>query len=102
MRIDVVGKNLEISDTIRERAEAKGEKLRTYYDHIQQVTVTITVDEKHQRREFDVEFVVDVEHHDDFIAHAKGDDLYQAIDQCEQKLARQLTDHKEKLRTNKR
>ena len=102
MRIDVVGKNLEITGGIREHSEAKAEKLRTYFDSIQQITITVSTDEKHQRKEFDVEFVVDVERHEDFVAHAKGDDLYQAIDQCEQKLARQLTDHKEKLRANKR
>lgn len=101
MRIDVVGKNIDITDTIRERAEQKADKLTTYFDGVQQVTITIVCDDKHQHKSYEVEFVVDVVHHDDFVSHAKGDDVYHVIDQAEQKAARQLTDHKEKLRVKR-
>lgn len=102
MRIDVVGRNLDITDPIRERAESKADKLTQFFDGVQQVTVTITADDRHTRGMYQVEFLVDVTRHDDFVSHASGEDVYATIDQAEQKLARQLTDFKEKLRVHKR
>ena len=102
MRIDVVGRNLDITDPIRERAELKAEKLTQFFDGVQQVTVTISADDRHTRGLFEVEFLVDVIKHDDFVSHASGEDVYTTIDQAEQKLARQLTDFKDKLRVHKR
>jgi putative sigma-54 modulation protein len=102
MRIDVVGRNLDITDPIRERAEAKADKLTRYYDGVQLVTVTITADDKHTRGHFEVEFIVDVPRHDDFVATAEGEDVMTLIDQASQKATRQLTDFKEKLKLKNR
>jgi putative sigma-54 modulation protein len=100
MRIDVVGRHIEVTDPIREHAEGKGQKLVKFYDRIQQITYTLF--EADQKGEFKVELVVDVEHHDDFVSHATGQDLYGAIDQVTQKASRQLTDFKEKLKLGNR
>ena len=100
MRIDVIGRHIEITDPIREHAETKGEKLIKYYDRILQITYTIF--EADSKGEHKVELVVDVEHHDDFVAHASGDDLYGTIDQVSQKATRQLTDFKEKFKLGNR
>ena len=48
------------------------------------------------------ELVVDVEKHDNFVAHARDEDLYAAIDLVIDKAARQLTDFKERLKMGKR
>ncbi len=100
MRIDVVGRHIEVTDPIREHAETKGAKLTKFYDRIQQITFTIF--EADHKGDHKVEVVVDVEHHDDFVSHATGDDLYGAIDQATQKATRQLTDFKEKFKLGKR
>lgn len=100
MRIDVVGRHIEVTDPIREHAESKGEKLSKYYDRIQQITYTIF--EADKGGDHKVELVVDVEHHDDFISHASGNDLYGTIDQATQKATRQLTDFKEKFKLGNR
>jgi len=100
MRIDVVGRNMEITDAIREHAEEKAQKLPRYFNGVQQITFTFEQDNHHQHGNFEVELVIDVVKHDDFVARASGDDLYATIDLVVQKGARQLTDHKERLRSH--
>jgi putative sigma-54 modulation protein len=102
MRIEVIGRNLEITDAIRQHAEAKAAKLPKYFDHIQQITFRMAPEDHQHKGSFGVELVVDVEKHDDFVSHASNEDLYAAIDQAVQKAARQLTDFKEKLKLGKR
>jgi putative sigma-54 modulation protein len=95
MRIDVVGKHMEVTDAIREYAETKMEKLLRFFDGTQHISVVI---EEVKHREFAVEVVVDVVKHDDLVAHARDDDLYAAIDLAADKAERQIRDYKEKLR----
>lgn len=102
MRIDVVGRNLSITDAIREHAEGKLGKLPRYFDGTQQITLTLAHQNHHGRDEYEAELVVDVEKHDNFVSHAQGDDLYALIERVTQKSARQLTDFKERLKNGKR
>jgi putative sigma-54 modulation protein len=100
MRIDVVGRQFEITDAIREYVESKAEKLVRFFDGTQLITATVsTPDHDHIYR---VELVVDVEKHEDFVSHAEGEDLYVTIDKAVSKSQRQLTDFKEKLKLGKR
>ena len=95
MRIDVIGKHLEVTPAIKQYAETKAGKLPRYFDGTQAVRVLV---EKGTNGSFLVEIAVDVEHHKDFIAHAKAEDLYACIDTAVDKASRQLRDFKEKLR----
>lgn len=98
MRIDVVGRHIEITDPIRTYAEQKTEKLTRYFDGVQQITCTVTHDAQHVDREHHVELVVDVVKHDNFVATAEGSDLYGTIDLAVAKMSRQITDFKERLK----
>lgn len=98
MRIEVVGRNFEITDPIRTHAESKVGKLSHYLDLIQQMTLTIRPEHAHQSREFTAELVIDVEKHADFVSHATGADVYALIDTVVDKGARQLKDFKEQLK----
>jgi len=103
MRIEVIGRNgLAVTDAIREHAEAKAQKLPRFFDRIQQITFRVARNHHHTHGAFDVELVVDVEKHDDFVSHASDPDLYAAIDAAVQKSSRQLADFKEKLKMGKR
>lgn len=101
MRIDVIGRNIEVTDAIRQYAEQKAGKLGKYYDGLQQVTVTLTRSNGQTSSDYDAELVLDVEKHDDFVSHAKGQDVYAAIDLVAEKGERQLRDFKEKLKQGK-
>jgi putative sigma-54 modulation protein len=102
MRIDVVGKHLDVTPAIRTHAESKAEKLPRYYDGVQQITFTLARADHLRKGDFQVELVIDVEKHDDFVCHAQDQDLYVAIDAAVAKGVRQLTDFKEKLKLGKK
>ena len=97
MRIDVIGLKFDVTEAIREYAESKSQKLTRYFDRTQMITVRLS--ERDRRAgEYEVEIVADVEKHDNFVSTASGDDLYLTIDSAVNKMSRQLTDFKEKLK----
>lgn len=98
MRIEVVGRNFDVTDPIRAHAEEKVGKLTHYLDLIQQMTLTIRPENSNHRKAFTAELVIDVEKHPDFVSHATGEDVYVLIDTAVEKAARQLRDFKEKLK----
>lgn len=97
MRIDVVGKHIEITPAIQSYAEAKAEKVLKVFDGTQQIRVYLESPQG-KANTFHVEVAVDVVKHQDFIANAIESDLYAAIDVAMDKAARQVRDYKEKLR----
>lgn len=98
MRIDVVGKHLEVTPAIQQYAEKRAEKLTKIFDGTQQIRVYLESPQG-KAAEFHVEIAVDVVKHKDFIANATGTDLYAVIDAAADKAQRQIRDYKEKLRS---
>ncbi|MFK7758334.1 MAG: ribosome-associated translation inhibitor RaiA [Phycisphaerales bacterium] len=98
MRINVIGRQFEITDPIRLHAEKKAEKLSTYKGFVQQMDYRIWK-ESPSKEQYAVELTVDVEHREDFIAKVEGPDVYSAIDEVVTKADRQLHDHREKLKS---
>ena len=97
MRTNVVARHMEVTDPIREHAENRAKKLDKFNDLIQQIDIKFWKENSAQEN-FSVEVVVDVINHPDFIAKADGHDLYLVIDDAIGKVARQLNDHREKLK----
>ena len=97
MEFKISGRHMDITDTMREYAQRKTERLHRYYDRIQEIEAVI---EKSDRL-FEVEVIVDVEHAQPIMAKETSEDPYAAIDAVADKLERRLTDHKEKLRNRK-
>lgn len=102
MRIDVIGRNIEITQAMKSHAETKAEKLPKFYDGVQAIRFTIGKIDHQHKGSFDVELVIDVEKHDDFVSHCKSEDVYGAIDEVVHKGSRQLAEFKEKLKLEKR
>jgi putative sigma-54 modulation protein len=98
MRIDVVGRDLPLTEAIKLHAHQKAEKLPKYFDGLQAVTITIRRADANHKPVYDVELVLDVEKHEDFVSHGKNEDLYAAIDEAIHKGQRQLADFKERLK----
>ncbi len=101
MRIEVIGKHMDITPAIREFTEGKSARLPKHFEGNVQL-ITWRMEQLAHNKGFHVEVVVDVEHHDDFVANAEGAVLYAAIDEATDKAARQLTGFKERLKQNKR
>jgi putative sigma-54 modulation protein len=101
MRIDVIGRNIDVTDAIKQYAETKAGKLPKYFDGLQAVTVTISKRNHDHSVEIEAELVLDVEKHEDFVSRAVGKDAYAAIDLVSEKGERQLRDFKEILKQKK-
>lgn len=97
MRINVVGRQFEVTDAIRAHAEDKASKLTRYDDLVQQIDIRVWK-ESETREDYAAEIVVDVRSHGDFVSKAEGHDLYNTIDDAVNKADRQLHDHREKLK----
>ena len=97
MKINVKSKHMEITPAIEQYAEKKVERLPRYFDRVQQIEVLID----REKKAYNVEIIVDVEKHDSFVATSEDEDLYAAIDVGVDRMIRQLTDHKKKLRDDK-
>jgi putative sigma-54 modulation protein len=97
VEIKVSSKHMELTPAIEEYARKKSEKFPRYFDLVQQVEVVVD----RAPHGYTTEIIVDVEHHNPFVAKAEHEDLYASIDLTVDRLSRQLTDHKSKLRDNK-
>jgi putative sigma-54 modulation protein len=97
MQINVTGKHMDITMPIEEYAHKKCDRLTRFYDRIQGIDVLVDK----PTREFEVEIITHVDHHDPFVGTCQGEDIYACIDDAIDKLTRQLSDHKEKLRNRK-
>lgn len=95
MQIRITGrKHLEITPAIRDYAQEKAGKLQRYFNGVSEVEVVADKPD----RDFFCEMIVHVDGHDPFVGTSRHGDLYACIDQTVDKLERQLTDHKEKIR----
>lgn len=97
MDIMVSGRHMDITDAIRAYAEEKVAKLPRYFDRVQQIEVIVCKADKHH----ELEVIVHADKTDPFICKVEGEDLYACIDEAVDKLERQLTDHKDRLRNRK-
>ena len=96
MKIIVSGKQLKITDAIRNYTEEKINKIFKYTDAITEVDVVLTVEQKKSEGEV---------HKADGLVYASGTkikvearntDLYAAIDELSERLERQVRKYKEK------
>ena len=99
MDITITGRHMPITDAIEQHANEKASKLSRYYDRLS--TLEIIIDKPQDGRTYDVEFIAHIDGQDHIIARTTNDDLYHGIEQAVQKMERQLTDLKEKLRSHR-
>ncbi|MTD37906.1 ribosome hibernation promoting factor [Erwinia sp. CPCC 100877] len=93
MQLNITGQNVEITDALREFINPKFAKLEQYFDRINQVYIVLKVEKVFHVAEATLH-VNGGELH----ASAEAQDMYAAIDGLIDKLARQLTKHKDKLK----
>ncbi|WP_272687170.1 ribosome hibernation promoting factor [Providencia sp. PROV149] len=93
MEFQITGHNIEVTPALRKTVEKKIKKLEQLFDRINGIQVVLKVEKVQQIAEATVQ-VNGAELH----ASAEENDMYAAIDLLVDKLSRQLTKHKEKLR----
>lgn len=96
MQINISGRHVEVTDSMREYVTSKIERLTHHHDRITSTNVILSVDKLIQK----AEATIHVSGKDVF-AEATHEDLYAAIDALVDKLDRQLIKHKEKMRSHR-
>ena len=97
MIVTVSGRHMDVSPALKSYAEQKANKLTKYYDRIQEIEVVFD----NAKDATKVEMIVNAEAKNMFIAHHAQGDAYACIDGCVDKLERQLSEHKKKIRNRK-
>jgi len=95
--VTISSRHMEVTEALKTFAEQKANKLIKYYDRIQEIEVIFDAG----KDQTSVEMIVNAEHRNMFLAHHGEGDAYACIDACIDKLERQLSDHKKKVRNRK-
>ena len=97
MNVVVSSRHMDVTPPLKSYAEGKAGRLTKYYDRIQEIEVVFDA----AKDQMTVEMIVNAEHKNMFIARHTDGDAYACVDGCMDKLERQLTDHKKKIRNRK-
>jgi len=97
MQFNISGRHINLTAAIGDYARRKAARLLRYFDRIQQVDILID----RAKNGYHVEIITGVEHHEPFVATMSDHDLYACIDLGIDKAARQISEHKSRLRNNK-
>lgn len=97
MEISVSGRHVGVNDELKGYAREKLSKLPRFFDRVQSIDVVVDNDSGNPS----VEIIVKVDRADPFIARESGPDTYALIDTLTDRLGRQLSRHKERLRNRK-
>ena len=97
MTVVVSSRHMDVTSPLKSYAEGKANKLTKYYDRIQEIEVVFDA----AKDAMTVEMIVNAEHKNMFIARHTDGDAYACVDGCMDKLERQLSDHKKKVRNRK-
>ncbi|QSX34100.1 ribosome hibernation promoting factor [Shewanella avicenniae] len=92
MQINLAGKQLEITDSLRSYVESKFAKLERHFEQINNVHIVLAVEKALQIAEAKLHLSGG-----EVFATSQHDDMYAAIDILIDKLDRQVIKHKEKL-----
>ncbi len=98
MEIAVSARHMQLTEPIRQYVEEKSGKLPRYFDRVTEISVVM---DKAENDNMELEMVVAAEHTDPFVVKVTGPDLYALVDEATDKMERQLSRHKDKLRNRK-
>lgn len=99
MEITITARHMEVTEAMKDHARKRIEKLPRFYDRIQKVQLTMSVEQKNRQI---AELVVSVPHGNDIVVSETAEDMYSALDLMMSRTERQLRKHKEKLKEHPR
>lgn len=92
MQLNLTGRHVEITDSLRNYVNSKFAKLERHFDHINNVHVILDIEKLNQKAEATLHV-----NGGELFATSEHQDMYAAIDGLIDKLDRQVIKHKEKL-----
>jgi putative sigma-54 modulation protein len=99
MDVQIEGRHVEVTSSIREHVESKVQKIRRYFDGIINLHVVLTM-EKSKR--FCAEWVCQVARGGSVVGKSESGDLYAACDAAFEKVKEGLKKYKDRLRVEPR
>ena len=93
MDITISGRNVHVTEAMKNYAREKALRLEKYFERIQHVRVTLNIEGERQMAEMVATAIGGAT----LVAHTTEPDMYAAIDLVVEKLERQIKKHKEKL-----
>lgn len=93
MQIVVTGRHMSVTDSMKQHAEEKTQRLTRFYDRVQEIRAVLDFDGGMPT----AELIVAIEHSDDLVAREQSADMYAAIDTVCDRMERQLRKHKERI-----
>ena len=94
MNVSVVARHMDVTESMRNYAEEKVEKLPRLFNGLQSVTITFDLEAGRNL----VEIVATGKHKSTFVARQQGEDMYGCVDECIRKMEQQLRRHKDRVR----
>lgn len=96
MNVGIVGKQFELTDSIKEYIDNAIESLNKYNLDIISARALISADEKKGKKGFSVEFAINLAHLNTIVIKQKDKDLYAAIDLAIERAKKVLRRHHDK------
>ncbi|KHF24031.1 SSU ribosomal protein S30P/sigma 54 modulation protein [Solemya velum gill symbiont] len=96
MQINLTGRHIDITDSLRDYVTSKMDRIERHFDHVTNIHVVLDVEKLRQKAEASFH----ISGHDIF-AEAENQDMYAAIDSLVDKLDRQLLKYKEKMKNHR-
>jgi len=98
LKILITGRHVGVTESMKDYARAKAEKLGRFFDRATSCRVTMDLNHLDHM----VEMMLEVSRGVTLVGKAEAPDMYAACDLAEQKLAQQVRRHKERLRDHHR
>jgi len=95
MQLNLSGHHVDITPALRSYVSSKMERLERHFDHVTNVHVVLSIEKVRQKAEATLHVGGGG---GQIFANAEQSDMYAAIDSLTDKLDRQITKHKEKVR----
>lgn len=92
MKFIIIGKNIDVTEGLREAVENKLKKLERYFTPDTEIHVTLSVQKEHQKIEVTIPVKGNI-----IRSEQSSDDMYVSIDLVEEVIERQLRKYKNKL-----
>jgi putative sigma-54 modulation protein len=97
MNLQITGHHLEVTPPLRDYVTSKLEKVTRHFDHVIDVSVTLSVEKLKQKAEVTLHV-----RGKDIYVESEDADLYAALDALVDKLDRQVLKYKQKLQDHHR
>lgn len=102
MNTSIVGKQFDLTDSIKAHIDGAVESLKKYNLDVISVRTVISADEKNGKKGFSVEFAINMAHKNTVVILQKDKDVYAAVDLAIERAKKVLRRHHDKITNHKK